>query len=110
MKTAPEIIEQLNLILKNELTAINQYFLHARMLKNWGFDALGDKIYHGYRRNETRRYDHQPHPHAGWPANVGLLSIGQDVPEMFTADLSVETLDQGCLKTAIALCEKRPIL
>ena len=43
MHSDPKIIEQLNLILKNELTAINQYFLHARMTKDWGFERLGQK-------------------------------------------------------------------
>ena len=111
MKAAPEIIEQLNLILKNELTAINQYFLHARMLKSWGFEALGDKIYNesiGEMKhadmiiNRILMLDGLPNLQ-----DLGLLSIGQDVPEMFTADLSVETLNQGCLKTAIALCEEK---
>ena len=45
MHSDPKIIEQLNLILKNELTAINQYFLHARMTKDWGFERLCQKIY-----------------------------------------------------------------
>ncbi|MDE0811300.1 MAG: ferritin-like domain-containing protein, partial [Alphaproteobacteria bacterium] len=45
MQSEPEVIAQLNLILRNELTAINQYFLHARMLKDWGFMRLADKVY-----------------------------------------------------------------
>ena len=45
MKGNPQIIAELNKLLKNELTAINQYFLHARMMNHWGFERLGKKIY-----------------------------------------------------------------
>ena len=45
MKGNPQIVTELNKLLKNELTAINQYFLHARMMRHWGFDRLGKKIY-----------------------------------------------------------------
>ena len=109
MKGSQEVIKHLNTILKNELTAINQYFLHARMLKDWCFNVLGDKIYHE-SIGEMKHADMiigRVLMLEGLPnlQDLGLLKIGQNVEEIFSADLSVEMLNQGCLKEAILLCE-----
>lgn len=109
MQGNPEVIKHLNKILKNELTAINQYFLHARMLRDWGFEALGAKVYQesigemnhaDYLINRILMLNGLPNLQ-----DLGTLKIGQNVPEMFEADMAVEMLNQSCLKEAIALCE-----
>jgi len=109
MRGDTEAIAHLQAQLKNELTAINQYFVHYRMLKHWGLDKLAKKEY-AESIGEMK--------HADWLMDriftldglpnlqdLGKINLGEDVPEILRSDLALEQGAQATIKAGIAHCE-----
>jgi bacterioferritin len=103
------VIEVLNQALTIELTAINQYFLHARMYKNWGLNALGkheydesiEEMHHADRLIERILFiEGRPNP-----SKLGKLLIGNDVPECLKGDLELERTGREHYVKAVQHCE-----
>ena len=109
MRGDKKIIELLNKQLTNELTAINQYFLHARMARHWGFDRLGSKIYDesiGEMKHADKLIERILLLN-GLPNLQALhkLQIGENVTEVLQADLALEKSAHQHVKQSIPACE-----
>lgn len=109
MRGDKKVIEFLGKALQNELTAINQYFLHSRMLNNWGMTELGHKVY-------EESVDEMKHADEliqrilfleGLPnlQSLNKLLIGENVKEILECDLQLEKQAMPLLRDAIACCE-----
>lgn len=110
MKTEAKILTTLNAVLRQELTIINQYFLHARMLKNWGYDEVGGKMYkesiHAMKRADAlieRIFFLEGLPNL---QDLGKLFIGENVPEAIDCDLQSATTLHQLQQQAVALLEE----
>ncbi len=104
-----EIIKLLNTVLTNELTSVNQYFLHARMLQNWGLNALG-KVVYDESIEEMKHADKLIKRVLfldGLPnlQDLHKLAIGENISEMLRADLALEMNGRVTLVAGVAQCE-----
>ncbi|SDP08640.1 bacterioferritin [Rhodoferax sp. OV413] len=109
MKGDPQVIAHLQAQLKNELTAINQYFLHYRMYKHWGLDKLAKKEYEesiGEMKHADKLMD-RIFMLDGLPnlQDLAKILVGEDVPECLACDLKAEYGAQATIKDGIAYCE-----
>ena len=109
MRGDAKVIEYLNKVLGNELVAINQYFLHAKMYQDWGFKELGAHEYHE-SIDEMKHADKLTERILfleGLPnfQDMGRLMIGENVQEMLGCDLKLEMIAHVDLKDAVAYCE-----